>query len=70
MKELRCTRPEKSVLILSKTMMYTIYDYIPNDIFVSTQDESVLLSGDVPLTHILQRAGISYYNGCINSTCT
>ena len=60
--------PKKvSMLLVQGDNTYNLADYIPNDIFVSAQDGNVLLSGDVPLTHILQRAGIDYYNGCINS---
>ena len=62
-------RPPKkvSVTLIQGNSTYNLADYIPNDIFVGTDQQFVTLSGNVPLTHVLQRAGISYYNGCINS---
>lgn len=60
--------PKKvSMLLVQGNSTYNLASYIPNDIFVSTDNDDVLISGDVPLTHVLQRAGINYYNGCINS---
>ena len=55
------------MLLVQGNSTYNLASYIPNDIFVSTDNDDVLISGDVPLTHVLQRAGINYYNGCINS---
>jgi len=58
---------EVSIIVSQGDNEYNLADYIPNDIFVGTEGSSVLIAGDVPLTHVLERAGIQVYNGCLSS---